>query len=97
MDVFGTGKTSLKFNAGRYLEAVQSGGRYTASNPLLTSIGGGVPPSTTRSWTDANSNFLPDCNLLNPARSGPAAERRRPLRRAGQSELRPGHQPAADL
>jgi hypothetical protein len=67
MDVFGTGKTSLKFNAGRYLEAVQSGGRYTAANPLLTSIGGGVPPSTTRSWTDANGNFLPDCNLLNPA------------------------------
>ena len=67
MDVFGTGKTSLKFNTGRYLEAVQSGGRYTDSNPLLTSIGGGVPPSTTRSWTDANGNFLPDCNLLNPA------------------------------
>jgi hypothetical protein len=67
MDVFGTGRTSLKFNTGRYLEAVQSGGRYTAANPLLTSIGGGVPPSTTRSWTDANGNFVPDCNLLNPA------------------------------
>jgi hypothetical protein len=67
MDLFGTGKTSLKFNVGRYMEAVQSGGRYTASNPLLTSIGGGVPPSTTRAWTDANGNFLPDCNLLNPA------------------------------
>jgi hypothetical protein len=66
-DVFGTGRTSVKFNLGRYVEAVQSGGRYTASNPLFTSIGGGTPPSTTRSWTDQNRNFLPDCDLLNPA------------------------------
>src|SRR5690606_3742339 len=67
VDVLGTGKTSLKGNVGRYGEAVQSGGRYTASNPLLTSLGGGVPPSTTRSWTDQNRNFVPDCDLLNPA------------------------------
>jgi hypothetical protein len=66
-DVFGTGKTSVRVNLGRYVEAAQSGGRYTASNPIFTSIGGGVPPSTTRAWTDANGNFTPDCNLLNPA------------------------------
>jgi hypothetical protein len=67
LDVFGTGKTSLKVNFGRYVEAPQSGGRYTASNPMFTSIGGGTPPQTTRAWTDANRNFQPDCNLLNPA------------------------------
>jgi hypothetical protein len=65
-DLFGNGRTSLKFNTGRYMEAVQSGGRYTASNPLFTSIGGGTPPSTTRSWTDQNRNLNPDCDLLNP-------------------------------
>src|SRR5262245_51996592 len=64
-DIFGTGRTSLKFNIGRYMEAVQSGGRYTASNPLFTSIGGGTPPSTTRAWTDQNRNLAPDCDLLN--------------------------------
>jgi hypothetical protein len=66
-DVFGTGRTSIRINAGRYVEAAQSGGRYTASNPMFTSIGGGTPPQTSRSWTDANRNFLPDCDLLNPA------------------------------
>jgi hypothetical protein len=66
-DVFGTGKTSIRINAGRYVEAAQSGGRYTASNPMFTSVGGGTPPQTSRSWTDANRNFLPDCDLLNPA------------------------------
>ena len=54
------------------MEAVQSGGRYTASNPLFTSIGGGTPPSTTRSWTDQNRNLVPDCDLLNPGDAGPA-------------------------
>ncbi len=67
LDVFGTGKTSVRVNVGRYVEAAQSGGRYTASNPMFTSIGGGTPPQTTRSWTDANRNFVPDCDLLNPA------------------------------
>jgi hypothetical protein len=61
-DVFGTGKTALKFNAGRYMEAaVNANGNYSALLPASR-----VPTSITRTWTDANGNFHPDCNLLLP-------------------------------
>ena len=29
-----------------------------------------VPPQTTRSWGDANRNYIPDCDLLNTAGNG---------------------------
>ena len=59
-DVFGTGKTSVKVNVGRYLEAAQNGGFFTALNPT-----GRLSTTTTRAWTDANGNFRADCDLLN--------------------------------
>ena len=74
-DVFGTGKTSVKVNFGRYLEAAQNGGLFIALNPT-----GRLSTTTTRTWTDANSNYVADCNLLNSARAGPARGRRRFLR-----------------
>ena len=61
-DLFGTGKTSLKMNVGRYLEAAQNMGFFTALNPT-----GRLSTTTTRGWTDSNTNFRPDCNLLSPA------------------------------
>jgi hypothetical protein len=59
-DVFGTGKTALKFNAGRYLEAAVNGnGNYSELRPVSR-----VATSVTRTWTDANRNFNPDCDLM---------------------------------
>jgi Carboxypeptidase regulatory-like domain len=60
-DVFGTGKTAVKVNLGRYLEAAQNDNSYIVSRPT-----GRVRTTTTRTWTDANNNFTPDCDLLNP-------------------------------
>src|SRR5688572_8326864 len=67
-DLFGNGKTSLKVNFSKYLETAQNGGLYTANNPAVT-----YQQTTTRSWTDGNRNFIPDCDLMNPAAQNNAA------------------------
>jgi hypothetical protein len=71
-DVFGNGKTSVKVNLGKYLLGVSTGqpqATFYNTNPTLrlpnTSTIFGVP-GVQRSWTDANGNFNPDCDLLNP-------------------------------
>ena len=68
-DVFGNGKTAVKFNAGKYLEGMGISNNWANANPTLrlpqtTSVFG--PSGVTRTWTDANNNFSPDCNLQNP-------------------------------
>ena len=67
IDVFGTGKTSVKLNFGRYLEAAQNGGTFIALNPT-----GRLSTTTTRAWTDNDKDWVADCNLNNPAAQSPA-------------------------
>jgi hypothetical protein len=62
IDLFGDGKTALKFNIGRYLEAAQNGGLFIASRPTSR-----ISTTASRTWTDANGNFKPDCDLSNNA------------------------------
>jgi hypothetical protein len=69
-DVFGNGRTALKMMVGKYLEAAGVTGNYANTNPTLrmpqtTAVFGTA--GVTRAWTDANQNFVPDCDLLNPA------------------------------
>jgi len=66
-DVFGTGKTSLKVNIGRYLEAAQNGGLFSALNPT-----GRLQLTTTRTWGDTDGDFVVDCDLLNTNAQSPA-------------------------
>jgi hypothetical protein len=62
-DVFGTGKTALKFNVGKYLEAAVNGnGNYSALLPSSR-----IDLTQSRTWTDANGNFVADCDLTNGA------------------------------
>jgi hypothetical protein len=68
-DLLGDGRMAIKVHFGRYLEGAGTGGLYTATNPTLR-----MPQTTpvlgtagvTRAWNDANRNFVPDCDLLNP-------------------------------
>ena len=65
-DLFGDGKTAIKANVGKYVlgQALLIGG--LASQP-----GYNVQLTSSRTWVDNNKNFIPDCDLTNPATQGP--------------------------
>ncbi len=58
-DVFGNGKTSLKVNVSKYLQAANNDAQYTIANPAVT-----FQQTTNRTWTDVNGNRRVDCNLM---------------------------------
>jgi hypothetical protein len=62
-DVFGTGRTAVRMVFGRYPPDVAGTGTIdNVGNP-----GANVATTTNRAWTDANRNYVADCDLLNPA------------------------------
>ena len=66
-DVFGNGRTAVKFNMGHYLDAATNDSAYTRNNPANR-----IVSSVNRGWTDTNGNKVVDCNLLNFAAQSPA-------------------------
>jgi hypothetical protein len=63
-DLFGTGKTALKVSLNRYVQS-QTLALANAANPVVTSV-----LSATRTWGDANHNYVPDCNFSIPGTNG---------------------------
>jgi len=65
-DLFGTGKSALKVSLNKYLEVLSAGAAILQDpNPLNSLI-----TQTTRSWTDTNRDYVPNCNLQSPLANG---------------------------
>jgi hypothetical protein len=63
-DVFGNGRTAVKFNLGKYMQAIPATNSDLDLNPIIrTAI------STTRTWTD-NGDFVVNCDLSNREKNG---------------------------
>jgi hypothetical protein len=64
-DLFGNGKTAVKVSLNRYLQGQTLNGLGVNANPFNTLVN-----TTTRSWTDANRDYVPQCDLLSVAGNG---------------------------
>lgn len=67
-NLFGDGKTAVKLSTGKYVLNQDSNGAALGPGP-------GAPvarlaTNTSRSWNDANRNYVPDCDLLSPVANG---------------------------
>jgi hypothetical protein len=67
-DLFGTGKTALKANIGKYLDAATNDSNYTENNPANR-----IQTTLTRGWTDNDGDRVVDCDILNPVAQSPTA------------------------
>ena len=72
-DLFGNGKTAIKFNIGKYLEAITASNNDLDMNPIIR-----IATTSTRTWDDftfgpgdpRSGNFKPDCDLMSAAANG---------------------------
>ena len=64
-DLFGTGRTALKVSLNKYVRGHSID--IWDGNPAEL-----ITRHAFRSWADGNLNFVPDCDLTNPAAQGPA-------------------------
>jgi hypothetical protein len=58
-DLFGNGKTALKFQMGHYLDAATNDSAYTRNNPANRTVS-----TYDRGWTDSDNDKVVDCALL---------------------------------
>ena len=66
VDVFGNGKTALKASMNHYVVSQE---RITIYGAAASPVGSLIT-STTRSWNDADRDFVADCDLVNPLANG---------------------------
>jgi hypothetical protein len=59
-DVFGNGKTAVKWNMGRFVTAAGISGVFSGNNPARRTVN-----LLRRNWNDANGNRRVDCDLMN--------------------------------
>src|SRR6186713_2166360 len=73
-DLFGNGRTAIKFNIGKYVTALTASNSDLDQHPLIRTT-----LQTTRTWNDTNTfpagdprngNFKPDCDLVSPNANG---------------------------
>jgi hypothetical protein len=76
-DVFGNGRTALKFNLGHYLDAATNDSEYTSNSPAARIVRTG-----TRNWNDRfypvgdprRDNKVIDCDIMNFSENGECAQ-----------------------
>ena len=63
-DLFGNGRTAVKASLGRYVGKIGTAAA-RAANPITTSVN-----SVNRAWSDANLDYIPNCDLGNFGANG---------------------------
>src|SRR5262245_53099243 len=66
-DVFGNGKTALKFFMGRYVTTFNTVDEWANFSPAGITL---FQSTDQRGWTDANHNYVAECDFRNPAANG---------------------------